>query len=54
MAGHIGTVNMTVPGSHTDVQFQVSATVEINSVEVEGELSEITSYSTVFVPSPGK
>ena len=52
--GHIGAVNMTIPGNHADVQFQVSATVEVDGVENEGELSEITTESIVFVPSAGK
>ena len=50
--GHIGVANITVPGAHSNVQFQVSATVEVDETEDEGERSEITSDSTVFVPSP--
>lgn len=59
MAGHIGAVNITVDGdvpflSNVDVSFQVSASVEVDGVENEGERSEITSDSTVFVPSASK
>ena len=45
---------MTVSGRHSDVQFQVSATVMINEVENEGERSEVTVDSTVFVPNPSR
>ncbi len=45
---------MTVSGSHSNVQFQVSATVIVNGMENEGERSEVTGDSTVFVPNPSK
>lgn len=52
--GHIGTVQMNVTGSHSYVEFQVSATIIVDGEEDEGERSPITSDSTVFVPSPSK
>lgn len=51
---HIGSANVTVTGKHSDVQFQVSATVMVNGMENEGERSEVTLDSTVFVPNPSK
>ncbi len=54
MPGHIGAVNMTVVGSHSNVHFQVSAVVVVDGVENEGARSEVTEDSTVFVPSPSK
>lgn len=52
--GHIGATNVTVTGTHSDVEFQVSATVIVNEMDNEGERSEVTGDSTVFVPDPSK
>ena len=35
-------------------QFQMTASVYIGTVENEGQLSVVTSRSTVFVPQPGR
>ena len=45
---------MTVSGTHSDVQFQVSAIVVVNGMENEGDRSEVTMDATVFVPNPSK
>lgn len=45
---------MTVIGSHSYVQFQVSASIVVDGVENEGERSQVTSDSTVFVPTPSE
>ncbi len=50
MSGHVGAANISVVGSHSSVQFQVSAVIVVDGVEIEGDKSEITSESTVFVP----
>ena len=54
VGGHIGATNITITGTHSDVDFQVSATVIVDGSENEGERSEVTSESTVFVPNPSK
>ena len=50
--GHVGAVNITLPSSNV-FQFQVSATARVDGMENEGDLSVLTSNSTVFVPSTG-
>ena len=50
----MGAVNISVVGSHSNVYFQVSAVIEVNGVDIEGEKSEITSESTIFVPVAGE
>lgn len=54
VGGHIGATNITITGTHSDVEFQVSATVIVDGSENEGELSQVASESTVFVPNPSK
>ena len=41
---------MTVTGSHSNFHFQVSATINVYGVYIEGERSQISQSSTVFVP----
>ena len=53
MSGHVGAINITVAGSHSYVQFQVSAVIEVDDTEIEGKRSAVTDESTVFVPVSG-
>ena len=48
----VGTV--TIDSFDVVYQFQLSASVYIGTTENEGQLSDITSRSTVYIPQPGK
>ena len=51
-AATVGTV--TIDSFDVVYQFQLSASVYIGTTENEGQLSDITSMSTVYIPQPGK
>ena len=54
VAGHIGTVNITIPGHLTAVvyEFQVSAAITVGGQLNEGTSSTVTPESTVLLPNP--
>ena len=51
--GPFGAANITVPAPSFTYVFQVSASNNVNGIENEGDLSEVTANSTVFIPIPG-
>lgn len=51
--GYTGAVNITVRNSEVFYMFQVRASNLVNEIQNHGEFSEVTSESTVFVPSGG-
>lgn len=49
--GHIGAANITMSNFMAQYSFQVRASNLVNGIQNHGELSQVTSESSVFIPS---
>ena len=52
--GHIGAANVTVSNTEVTYTFRVRASNLVNGIQNDGEFSQVTPESTLFVPSLSK